>query len=129
MGIASCTGGPRISFLVGRNDSSTANPTGQIPSGSDSAATLITDFTAKGFTSTELVALVGAHSVGKNLSGTAFDSSVDGWDTTFYGETLDGSAPASLASDQNLAADSITSAAWTDFAGSLSDWTAAFVPA
>ncbi|KAM0812238.1 putative Peroxidase [Seiridium cardinale] len=121
--------GPTISFKVGRVDSSTANPTGQMPGANDAADTIISDFDAKGFTTTELIALVGAHSAAKNLAGTALDSTVDDLDTNFYTETADGSAPASLQSDINLSNSSTTSSDWTTFGGSLSDWEAAFVPA
>lgn len=118
-----------MSFKIGRVDSSTANPTGQMPGGNDAANTIISDFEAKGFTTTELIALVGAHSAAKNLGGTALDSTVDDLDTNFYTETVDGSAPASLQSDINLSNSSTTSSDWTTFGGSLSDWQAAFVPA
>ncbi|KAK6069325.1 ligninase lg6 precursor [Seiridium cupressi] len=121
--------GPTMSFKVGRVDSSTANPTGQMPGANDAADTIISDFDAKGFTTTELIALVGAHSAAKNLAGTALDSTVDDLDTNFYTETANGSAPASLQSDINLSNSSTTSSDWTTFGGSLSDWEAAFVPA
>ncbi|KAF7541718.1 hypothetical protein G7054_g373 [Neopestalotiopsis clavispora] len=121
--------GPTMAFKVGRVDSSTANPTGQIPGAADSADTIVSDFAAKGFSVTELVALIGAHSAAKNLAGTGLDSTVDDLDTTFYTETADGTAPASLQSDINLSNGTDTSSDWTTFAGSLSDWEAAFVPA
>jgi hypothetical protein len=114
---------------VGRIDTSTANPTGQMPGPNDAADSVIADFAAKGFSSTELVALVGAHSAGKSLQGVAFDSTVDDLDVVFYEETLDGSAPTSVGADVNLANSSVTNSAWTGFAASLSDWQAAFVPA
>lgn len=121
--------GPTMAFKIGRVDSSTANPTGQMPGAADSADTIITDFTDKGFTTTELIALVGAHSAAKNLAGDALDSTVDDLDTNFYTETADGTAPASLQSDINLSNSSTTSSDWTSFGSSLSDWEAAFVPA
>ncbi|KAI0121738.1 ligninase LG6 precursor [Xylariales sp. AK1849] len=121
--------GPTIAFKVGRVDSSTGNPTGQMPSPASDADTLVSDFAAKGFTSTELVALVGAHSAAKNLNGIALDSTVDDLDANFYTETADGTAPASIPSDINLSNSSITSSDWNGFAASLSDWQAAFVPA
>ncbi|KAH6638536.1 peroxidase [Truncatella angustata] len=128
LGVAAALG-PTISFKVGRVDSSTANPTGQLPGANSDADTIISDFEAKGFTATELIALVGAHSAAKNLAGTALDSTVDALDTNFYTETADGTAPASLQSDINLSNSSTTSADWASFSSSLSDWEAAFVPA
>lgn len=100
-----------------------------MPSGNTSAADLISLFQAKGFSSDELVALVGAHSTGKNLDGVALDSTVDAFDNTYYAETADGTAPATIPADANLANATTTSSKWQDFAGSNSDWLAAFVPA
>lgn len=118
-----------MAFKVGRVDSSTANPTGQIPGLNDAADTIVSDFAARGFTTTELIALVGAHSAAKTLAGTALDSTVDDLDTNFYSETSGGTAPASLQSDITLSNSSTTSSDWATFSGSLSDWQAAFVPA
>ncbi|KAI0834096.1 class II peroxidase [Hypoxylon sp. FL0890] len=128
-GIASCPGLPSISVKVGRVDSSTANPTGQMPSPNDNATALIAAFAAKGFSATELVALVGAHSAAKNLDGDAFDSTVDDLDTVFYNETADGTAPASLNSDVYLSNSTQTSADWNTFGADASAWADAFVPA
>ena len=127
--IASCPGGPTISFKAGRADSTTANPTGQMPGPSDNATVLIAAFEAKGFTATELVALVGAHSAAKNLAGTGLDSTPGDWDTEFYTETADGTAPTTLDSDKFLSNSSETSSVWSSFAESSSSWQDAFVPA
>jgi manganese peroxidase len=130
MGIASCPGGPTITVLVGRTSTSTANPSGQMPSGNDNATTLIADFAAKGFSVAELVALVGAHTAAKNLSDVVMDTTVGDWDNTFYGETQNGTAPSSLNSDLSLANDDTdSSSVWTQYAQSASAWQAAFVPA
>jgi hypothetical protein len=128
LGIMSALG-PAISFKVGRKDSNTANAQNQLPRPTDSADSIVASFTAKGFTSTDLVALVGAHSAGKNLSGVAFDTTVNRLDTAFYSETLNGTAPTSLESDVNLSTSSSTSATWKGFAASLGGWQAAFIPA
>lgn len=121
--------GPVVSFKVGRKDSSTANPPNQLPEPTSSADSLIASFTSKGFTSTDLVALVGAHSAGKTSAGVAFDTTVDRLDTTFYAETLNGTAPTSMESDVNLSKSSVTSGTWSGFAGNQNGWQAAFVPA
>lgn len=128
LGVAAALG-PTIAFKVGRVDSSTADATGQMPGANDDADSVIAAFSAKGFTSTELVALVGAHSAAKTLAGVGLDSTVDDLDTTFYTETADGTAPASLNSDVYLSNSSTTSSSWSGFAASRSDWEAAFVPA
>ncbi|OTB06244.1 putative class II peroxidase [Hypoxylon sp. CI-4A] len=128
-GIAACPGMPAITVMVGRTDSSTANAEDQIPSPTDDAATIVSAFAAKGFTATELVALIGAHSAAKDLNGNGLDSTVDEMDNTFYTETADGTAPASLTSDQNLANGTDTSSDWTTFGSDASAWADAFVPA
>ncbi|KAI1462162.1 class II peroxidase [Annulohypoxylon moriforme] len=128
-GIASCPGLPAIAVKVGRTDSSTANAANQMPSPNDNATTIVAAFAAKGFTSTELVALVGAHSAAKDLNGDALDSTVDDLDTVFYTETADGTAPASLNSDISMSNSSETSADWNTFGADASTWADAFVPA
>lgn len=100
-----------------------------MPGPNDSADSVVDDFTAKGFTSTELVALVGTHSAAKNLAGVGLDSTVDDLDMVFYSETQDGTAPASVGADVNLAGSSLTKSAWSGFADSHSDWVSVFVPA
>ncbi len=100
-----------------------------MPGPNTDASTLISEFAAKGFTAVELVALVGAHSTAKNLAGTGLDSTVGAWDTTFYSETADGTAPASLASDQSLSNSTETATTWSGFAASQAAWSAAFVQA
>ncbi|KAI0844187.1 putative class II peroxidase [Daldinia vernicosa] len=128
-GIASCPGLPTISVKVGRVDSSEANPTGQIPGANDNATSIVSAFAAKGFSSTELVALVGAHSAAKDLAGNALDTTVQEMDTNFYTETAEGSAPASLNSDKFLSNSTETSADWNSFGSDAAAWAAAFVPA
>lgn len=125
--IAACPPGPNMQIKVGRTDVTTANPTGQIPSPSSNATVLIAQFAAKGFDSGELVALVGSHSAGKNLTGTQFDTTPGNLDsTTFYTEVLDDDQPATLFSDQSLATDDATSADWREYAGSQSTWNSDF---
>lgn len=114
---------------VGRADSSAANPTA-IPGGNSNATSLVAAFAARGFTGGDLVALVGAHSAGKNLSGAAFDTTVGALDSpTFYGEVLGGGAPAVLPSDQSLAADDATRADWVEYRDSQRSWNDAFASA
>lgn len=61
-------GGPSWTVKLGRRDSTTTNPTqaaSVLPGFSDSLQKLISDFTGKGFTIREMVALSGAHSFGQ----------------------------------------------------------------
>ncbi|KAI0890251.1 class II peroxidase [Annulohypoxylon maeteangense] len=128
-GIASCPGLPSIAVKVGRTDSSTANAAGQMPGANDNATSIVAAFAAKGFTSTELVALVGAHSAAKDLNGNGLDSTIDDLDTNFYTETAAGTAPASLNSDISMSNSSETKADWNTFGADASSWADAFVPA
>ncbi|KAI1104086.1 class II peroxidase [Jackrogersella minutella] len=128
-GIASCPGLPQVAVKVGRTDSTTANAAGQLPGANANATALVAAFAAKGFSSTELVALVGAHSAAKDLNGNALDSTVDDLDTNFYTETAAGTAPASLNSDISMANATETSADWNTFGADASTWADAFVPA
>jgi manganese peroxidase len=86
-------------------------------------------FESKGFSATDLVALVGAHTAARNLRGQALDSSVGSWDSTFYTETKNGTAPASVRADVNLSNAPETSSTWDGFGADTAAWAAAFVPA
>lgn len=127
--VAQCPPSPTITVKVGRKDSSTANPT-PIPGPDSKAADLVAEFAAKGFTSEDLVALIGAHSAGKTLTGEAFDSTVDSLDSeAYYGEVLDGTAPAILPSDLNLATDNATKDDWIEYRDNQTAWNVDFARA
>ncbi|KAI0017625.1 heme peroxidase [Xylariomycetidae sp. FL0641] len=128
LGLLACQDGLTIPFSAGRVDNKTASPTGQMPTGTDDAASTTAAFKARGFTAKELIALLGAHSVGKDKNGAALDSTVGDLDTTFYTETADNSAPASLDSDRFLSNSTDTKATWASME-TRSTWQAAFVPA
>ena len=133
-GISACPGGPKINALVGRQDSYTPAPEGQIPSPKSSVTKLLSQFAARGFSATDMAALVGAHTAAKQFfavpqkAGQPLDSTPGTWDTKFYSQTLDGSAPVSLDSDVKISRDDRTSAAFQRFQ-SQAAWAAAFVPA
>ncbi|KAF2682164.1 class II peroxidase [Lentithecium fluviatile CBS 122367] len=129
IGIASCTGGPVTSFYAGRTDNTTANPTGQLDGPNTDAATLVAHFAAKGFSITEMVALAGAHTIGRQLDSSAMDSTVGEWDSSFYGEVANGSTANPLNSDRFLSNSSDTSAQWSSVGASSSSFESAFVPA
>lgn len=107
-----CPYGPYIPFYIGRKDKAVACPTGQIPPGTATAQMLVKGFAARNFTARDVVAMVGAHSCGANLSYVPFDTSFGVMDSpTYYTEVLTGEAPTTLPSDKSLAFDSLT----TDF--------------
>ncbi|KAF1961083.1 heme peroxidase [Byssothecium circinans] len=133
--IKTCPGGPTVPFKFGRKDSNTANALGVLPSGNASATSLISLFASRGFSATDLAALIGAHTASKQFvtipsaSGQPLDSTPGQWDNRYYSETLAGKAPVTLQSDKNLAEDSVTKAPFVSFAASQTVWAAAFVPA
>ncbi|CAO2173387.1 unnamed protein product [Urochloa humidicola] len=74
--VALC-GGPVIPVRLGRLDSSTADPAGKLPEETLDAAALKTSFHTKGFSTQEMVALSGAHTIGGKGFGSpvVFDNS------------------------------------------------------
>jgi hypothetical protein len=109
--IAVCPLGPTVKALVGRKDSSTAAPGGSVPSSQDSVDNILAAFSAKGFSADDLVALLGTHSVAVQVvtdpsqAGKSLDSTPSTYDTKFYTETKDGTAPFSLESDKKMSND------------------------
>jgi hypothetical protein len=109
--IAVCPLGPKVQALVGRKDSSKAAPIGSVPSSRDPVDKILSAFSAKGFSADDLVALLGTHSVAVQVNddpsqaGKALDSTPSKYDTTFYKETKDGTAPYSLQSDKLMSND------------------------
>ncbi|KAF2680306.1 class II peroxidase [Lentithecium fluviatile CBS 122367] len=133
--LAVCPGGPRIRALVGRQDSSTPAPEGIVPDPSDSVASILATFAAVGLSTTDVVALVGAHSTAKQFfddpsqAGASLDSTPDAWDINFYGQTLAGTAPYTLESDKKMSTDLTTAVQWLDFSLNQAGWAAAFTSA
>jgi hypothetical protein len=126
VGTVLCPLGPRVRSFIGRKDTSTAAPTGLLPSVNDSVDKLISLFADKTFTAGQLVALVGAHStsqqrfVDPSRAGDPQDSTPGVWDVLFYGETTNPNSPARVfkfKSDVALSKDSRTSGAWAAFSG------------
>lgn len=89
--IATCPRGPRVPTFVGRKDSSKPSPHGLLP-GLDTPDQLIALFKDKAFDEEDLAALVGVHTVSKQLfedpssAGAPQDNSVGVWDVNFYVE-------------------------------------------
>lgn len=126
-----CPGGPRIKAFVGRDDSDDLPPEGLIPSPFAGAEANIALFEAKTFAATDLVALVGAHTVSQQQfvdpakAGEAQDSTNTVWDTRFYSETASPDTPSNVfkfPSDLALSNNSETSTTWQVFAGDLNGW-------
>ncbi|TDZ61518.1 Manganese peroxidase H4 [Colletotrichum trifolii] len=124
--VAAC-GGPKTFLFVGRKDSKVPNPEGVLPTQDSDAASQISAFRKKGFTATDLVALIGAHSAGKSIQELAFDSSPEKLDSTvFYPETVEETAPTSLGSDFALSNATETKNIWKGFGKSQTRWSSAF---
>ncbi|KAF3764259.1 heme peroxidase [Cryphonectria parasitica EP155] len=112
-----CPWGPFIPFYVGRHDNPTPAPEYQMPGAYSNASTLIAEFAARGFSVTDLVALVGAHSVGGDLWRKPFDTTPGVMDSpTYYTEVLVGNAPSILYSDKSLALDPASTDDWQLYA-------------
>ncbi|KAJ8432068.1 hypothetical protein Cgig2_030504 [Carnegiea gigantea] len=73
----SICGGPEIPIRLGRVDSLTPDPEGRMPEESLDAPRLKESFQRKGFSTQELIALTGAHTIGSKGFGspTVFDNS------------------------------------------------------
>ena len=95
-----CPLGPPVLTFIGRPDQSTADPPGLLPNVSSPAEVLIQLFADKTFSSTDLVALIGAHTAAKQffvdpaLAGEPLDSTPGVWDVEFFSETLAATPPA-----------------------------------
>ncbi|KAF5828413.1 heme peroxidase, partial [Dunaliella salina] len=62
--------GPDILLRIGRPDAPGPDPEGRLPDENSSAALLKANFADKGFSARELVALSGAHTIGKHICWT-----------------------------------------------------------
>ena len=80
-------------------DLHTANPDGLLPDANDLADNLINLFKDKTIQSTDLIALIGAHTAGKQRffdtakANMPFDTTPGIWDVAFYSELLNGTTP------------------------------------
>lgn len=127
----SCPGGPRIRTFVGREDDSRAGPTGKLPSPFASADSLIDLFQAKTFKTSELIALMGAHSVSQQFTvdrsraGASQDTTPGRMDVRYYSETLTNDNRSSVLvfpSDRNLALDDDTRGTWNRYRKDQNGW-------
>ncbi|KAK2591722.1 hypothetical protein QQS21_010576 [Conoideocrella luteorostrata] len=135
-----CPLGPRVRSFVGRKDNHNPAPDGLLPLAEDSVDYLLSLFSNKTISASELVALVGAHSTSrqfltdKSRSGDPQDSTPGIWDVAFYRETLLPITPARIfrfESDVGLSRDERTKHVWTGFAGPFGQipWNRAYAKA
>ncbi|KAJ7096955.1 heme peroxidase [Mycena epipterygia] len=126
LGVLACPGGPKVNVFVGREPPFNIAPENLLPSAEAPVADLLALFADKGFNAKELMALIGAHTTGKQrfvdtaLANSSFDSTVTIWDTRFYTETSTNASIAGtfrLDSDVRFATDATTSADFTRFIG------------
>ena len=135
-----CPGGPRITTLIGRKDSSELPPTGLLPLPEQDAPALLDLFGAKTISPAELVALMGAHSVSRQQfvnprqAGAPQDSTPGDFDNRYFRETAADRPPQGVfrfRSDISLARDPATSGQWNAFGASngQASWAAAYAQA
>jgi len=132
LGVLACPGGPLIRAWVGRNKALNTAPQGLLPDPNSPVPTLLARFADMGFTSRSLMALIGAHSTGKQrfqntaLANESFDTTVDIWDVRFYSQTAAATAQPGtfrLASDVNFAGNASTTTDFNRFVGMQTQWT------
>jgi manganese peroxidase len=133
--IVTCPLGPQVPTYIGRTDSSTAAPEGELPDHNAPVADIIAGFTDKGFTAQDLAALIGAHSTARQFfvdpsrAGTSFDSTPGVWDVTYYGQVETGLTNFLLNSDKELSQTSDVGPFFATFTIDQTGWNAAFIPA
>lgn len=131
--IVTCPGGPQIKTFVGRKDSTNPAKGSLLPDVFAGADDLYALFQRKGFTASELAALLGAHSTSKQFHipgapvGAAQDSTPGKWDVQYYSDTL---SPQSnvyvFPSDAKLAVHPTVGKEFKGFVGGQGKWTSAF---
>ncbi|KAG4434565.1 hypothetical protein IFR05_009951 [Cadophora sp. M221] len=125
--------GPQIKTFVGRRDSTSPATKNLLPDVFGAADDLYALFQRKGFTASELAALLGAHSTSKQFHipkapvNASQDSTPGKWDVQYYAETL--SPPANIyvfPSDAKLAVHPTVGKEFKGFVGSQGKWTSTF---
>ncbi|KAJ7034212.1 heme peroxidase [Mycena alexandri] len=131
LGVLACPGGPRVDAFVGRGLPLNTAPTGRLPNPDDPVPLLLAKFADMSFSVRSMVALIGAHTSGKQRfvdparNGSSFDSTVDIWDVDFYGETVHGTPDSNvfmLDSDVNIAGNTSTRAEFHRYINNQPDW-------
>ncbi|KAI0755052.1 heme peroxidase [Daedaleopsis nitida] len=94
IGLSNCPGAPRLAFFAGRPQATAPAPSNLFPAPMDTASTILARMQDAGFSAEETVALLGAHSMGKQrtidsgISGKPLDSTPGVFDSQFYLEML-----------------------------------------
>ncbi|KAF2805074.1 heme peroxidase [Mytilinidion resinicola] len=128
-----CPKGPVVPVFVGRKDSYTPSKEGWLPPANATGDALLKAFQSKGFTATDLAALIGAHTTAKQnfvnaqFAGYGQDSTPGIWDVNYYKETIDGAAPFSFPADKNLVKHPIVGPRFKEFVGKQQRWNTAYV--
>ncbi|KAJ3789588.1 manganese dependent peroxidase [Lentinula aff. detonsa] len=90
VGVSNCPGAPRLEFLFGRPPPAAASPDLLIPEPFDTIDTILARFSDAGFNASEVVALLGSHTVAAadtidtTIPGTPFDSTPGLFDTQVF---------------------------------------------
>ncbi|KAJ7495259.1 heme peroxidase [Mycena latifolia] len=138
LGVLACPGGPVINAFIGRPAPRNIAPMGLLPNPNSPVDVLLARFADMGFSSRELMALIGAHSTGKQrfvdptVANASFDTTVDIWDTRFYTQTQEATAEPGtyrLNSDVNFAGNASTSTDFNRFVGRGDLWLPAYAAA
>ncbi|KAJ6504439.1 heme peroxidase [Mycena vulgaris] len=131
LGVLACPGGPVINTYIGRTAPKNIAPDGLLPNPNSPVKVLTDRFADMGFSIRELMALIGAHSTGKQrfvntlVAPSTFDTTVDIWDVRFYSDTQSSSvAPGTfkLNSDVNFAHNATTQKDYNRFVGKQDNW-------
>ncbi|KAJ7221263.1 heme peroxidase [Mycena pura] len=131
LGVLACPGGPVVNAYIGRTAPKNTAPDGLLPDPNSPVPVLTARFADMGFSIRELMALIGAHTTGKQRfvdpqeANDSFDSTVDIWDVRFYSETQSGStAPGTfkLNSDLNFSHNATTQQDFSRFVGNQNNW-------
>ncbi|KAJ6532491.1 heme peroxidase [Mycena capillaripes] len=138
LAVLACPGGPAIPVFVGRTAPSNIAPTGLLPNPEDPVDKLVARFADMGFSVRDLIALIGAHTTGKQRfvdptqANKSFDTTVDIWDTRFYTETSNTTVlPGTFKLDSDVAfsTDPTTSPDFSRFIGHQNIWTSDYADA
>jgi hypothetical protein len=106
--VASCPGGPITQTFIGRKTAFFPAPPNQLPAANVGGDEVFRHFQAKGFSATDLGALIGAHSTARQFTtdksriGAPEDSTPGLWDILYYAQTLLRMAPFTIQADANL---------------------------
>jgi hypothetical protein len=124
-----------VQTLIGRTDTTTPAPDGQLPAANVAADDALSHFQAAGFDAKDLAALIGAHTVSRQFItntadvGAAQDTTPGLWDIIYFVQTITKTAPFSFISDTNLANQNSVGPWMKVFSTDKASWDAAFTSA